>query len=82
MGQQPDAILLDVMMPDMDGLATFKKLQGEEATRSIQVILLTGKEGSAEHGDFGDLGVQGVITKPFDALTLSGDVSQVLVWSP
>ena len=81
MGQQLDAILLDLMMPDMDGLATFKKLQGEEATRSIPVILLTGKEGSAGHHDFEGLGVQGVITKPFDPLTLPSDVSQVLDWS-
>ncbi len=80
--QQPDAILLDVMMPDMDGPATFKKLQREEATRNIPVILLTGKERPSEHDDFDSLGVRGVIAKPFDPLTLSSHVSQVLGWSP
>jgi len=38
---QPDAILLDVMMPDMDGPTTFQKLQANPATRHIPVILLT-----------------------------------------
>lgn len=82
MDQQPDAILLDVMMPDMDGPATFKQLQGKEATRNIPVILLTGKERPSDSDNFDSLGVQGVITKPFDPLTLSSDVSKVLGWSP
>ncbi len=82
MDQQPDVILLDVMMPDMDGPATYKELQGEEATRNIPVILLTGKERTSEHADFQSLGVRGVITKPFDPLTLSSDVSKVLGWPP
>ncbi len=82
MNQQPDAILLDVMMPDMDGPATFKMLQGEETTKSIPVILLTGKVRSPEHDNFDNLGVRGVITKPFDPMTLAGDVARVLGWSP
>ncbi len=80
--QQPDAILLDVMMPEMDGPSTFKELQGEEATRNIPVIFLTGKERPAEHDNFDSLGVRGVISKPFDPLTLSSDVSKVLGWPP
>ena len=80
--QQPDAILLDMMMPDMDGLATFEALQGEEATRNIPVILLTGKDRPSEHANFDSLGVRGVITKPFGPLTLSSDVSKVLGWPP
>jgi len=82
MNQQPDVILLDVMMPDMDGLATFKALQGEETTRSIPVILLTGKERPSDRANFDSLGVRGVITKPFAPLTLSSDVSKVLGWPP
>ena len=82
MDQQPDAILLDVMMPDMDGPATFKALQEEEATRNIPVIFLTGKERPSEHANFDSLRVRGVITKPFDPLTLSSDVSKVLGWHP
>ncbi len=80
--QQPDAILLDVMMPEMDGSATFKELQEEEATRNIPVILLTGKERPSEDASFNGLSVRGVITKPFEPLTLSRDVSKALGWSP
>lgn len=80
--QQPDAILLDVMMPDMDGPATFKELQREEATKNIPVILLTGKERPTDHANFNELGVHGVITKPFDPLTLSSDLFKVLGWPP
>ncbi len=82
MDQRPDAILLDMMMPDMDGPTTFKELQGKEATRNIPVILLTGKERPTEHATFDSFGVRGVITKPFDPLTLSSDVSKVLGWPP
>ena len=82
MDQQPDAILLDVMMPDMDGPATFKQLQGVKATRDIPVIFLTGKGYPSEDDSFDCLGVQGVIAKPFDPLTLSSNVSQVLGWPP
>ena len=80
MNQQPDAILLDMMMPDMDGPATFKELQKKEATRNIPVILLTGKERPSENQNFDGLGVRGVIAKPFDPLTLSSDIFQVLGW--
>lgn len=80
--QQPDAILLDVMMPDMDGSATFKELQREEATKNIPVILLTGKERPSEHHNFNGLGVRGVFAKPFGPLTLASDASKVLGWPP
>ena len=79
---QPDAILLDVMMPDMDGSATFKELQREEATKNIPVILLTGKERPSEHHNFNGLGVRGVFAKPFGPLTLASDASKVLGWPP
>ncbi len=46
---QPDAILLDVMMPDMDGPTTFHRLQSDAATRHIPVILLTAKVQAADH---------------------------------
>ena len=82
MDQQPDAILLDVMMPGMDGPETFKALQREEATRNIPVILLTGKERDSEDCEFDNLGVRGIISKPFDPLTLSNNVSKVLGWPP
>lgn len=78
--QQPDAILLDVMMPDMDGVALFGELQTNPATQAIPVILLTAKVQSADLDQFAQLGVAGVIAKPFDPLTLVGQVASTLGW--
>lgn len=78
---QPDAILLDVMMPDMDGITTFKQLQANSATRSIPVILLTAKMQSDEQQHYVELGLNGAIAKPFDPLTLASQIAQILGWS-
>lgn len=78
----PDAILLDVMMPDMDGPTTFQALQANPATAGIPVILLTAKVRSADRNRFADLGVQAVIAKPFDPIHLPEEVAQVLGWPP
>jgi CheY-like chemotaxis protein len=78
---QPDAILLDVMMPDMDGPTTFQKLQSDATTRHIPVILLTAKVQAADHLRFAELGVSGVLAKPFDPLTLPSQVAKVLSWN-
>lgn len=79
--EQPDAILLDVMMPILDGIETFKQLQQGPVTRNIPVILLTAKAQAAEQQQFQSLGVAGVITKPFNSLTLASQIAQVLGWS-
>nr|UQB59839.1 response regulatory protein [Chroococcidiopsis sp. CCMEE 010] len=76
--QQPDAILLDVMMPDMDGLTTLQKLQANPATQNIPVILLTAKAQPAEQRRFTELKVAAVITKPYDPFSLSDQVEQAL----
>ena len=55
--EQPDAILLDVMMPDLDGPTTFRKLQEETTTRHIPVLLLTAKVQSADRRQFADFAV-------------------------
>lgn len=78
--QKPDAILLDVMMPDMDGLTLFQELQKDCATQSIPVILLTAKVQSVDLAQFSQLGVAGVIAKPFDPLTLAEQVASLLKW--
>ena len=78
---QPDAILLDVMMPEMDGPTTFRRLREEAATAAIPVILLTAKAQSSDRSRFLDLGVNGVLTKPFDPLTLGSDVAATLGWT-
>lgn len=79
--ERPDAILLDVMMPDMDGPTTFRNLQTRDATRGIPVVLLTAKVQSAERRQFADLGVAAVIAKPFDPMSLSDQIAAVLGWT-
>lgn len=76
----PDAILLDVMMPEMDGIAVFQALRTNPATRSIPVIFLTAKVQPADQRRFYDLGVAGIITKPFKAMKLPSQIAQVLGW--
>ncbi|HLO48395.1 MAG TPA: response regulator [Kamptonema sp.] len=76
----PDAILLDVMMPTLDGLATFQLLRSRIPTQGIPVILLTAKVHSADQRRFAELGVSGVITKPFEPIHLATQVAQALGW--
>jgi CheY-like chemotaxis protein len=79
--EQPDAILLDVMMPDMDGLTVLHNLQGDPATQNIPVILLTAKVQPADQNKYALLGVAGVITKPFDPLKISHQIAEKLGWA-
>ena len=73
----PDGILLDLMMPDMDGLSTFKKLQSNPITSNIPVILMTAKRRFLE-SDFTELGIKGILNKPFEPLTLANQVAAAL----
>jgi CheY-like chemotaxis protein len=73
----PDAILLDVMMPDMDGLSTLKKLQSNPMISNIPVILMTAK-GRFVESNFTELGVKGVIKKPFNPLKIANQVAAAL----
>lgn len=78
--EQPDVILLDVMMPDMDGIATFKALQAQAETEQIPVIFLTAKAQTSEKRQYNDLGISGVITKPFNSLDLPEQIAKILHW--
>jgi len=78
LADSPDAILLDVMMPDLDGPATLHRLQDDPRTRDIPVIFLTAKAQTAQHVAFARLGVAGTLTKPFDPMTLSDQVHGIL----
>jgi len=78
---QPDAILLDVMMPDMDGIATFEKLQANPVTKNIPVILLTAKIQASDRRRYSKLGMVTAIAKPFNPLELAGQVATALGWS-
>jgi len=79
--ERPDAILLDVMMPDMDGPTTFRSLRADPATESIPVVLLTAKVRAADRQVLHDLGVDAVLAKPFDPVTLSDEIAAALGWS-
>ncbi|MEO8382266.1 MAG: response regulator [Acidobacteriota bacterium] len=76
----PDVILLDVMMPEMDGPSTLRALQRDEATKSIPVIFLTAKVQAADRQKFLALGVRGIIAKPFDPVTLGDQIIALLSW--
>ncbi|MBI6545276.1 MAG: response regulator [Cyanobacteria bacterium NC_groundwater_1444_Ag_S-0.65um_54_12] len=80
LSNQPDAILLDVMMPNMDGSATLHELRSHPTTRDIPVILLTAKVQSTEHHLLAHLGAAAVIVKPFDPLNLAKQVANALGW--
>ncbi|XGW00909.1 MAG: response regulator (plasmid) [Leptolyngbya sp. BL-A-14] len=77
---QFDAILLDVMMPEMDGLATFEQLQANVLTRQVPLILLTAKTSKHDQQQFAQLGIKGIITKPFQARKLVADIQAILHW--
>ncbi len=79
--ERPDAILLDVMMPGMDGPATARALRAAGDTAGIPIILLTAKVQAADRRRFDDLGVAGVLSKPFDPMELAAQVSGVLGWT-
>jgi len=74
---EPDLILLDVMMPEMDGPTTFKNLQLNEKTKNIPVIFMTAKAQVHEVLLFQETGVIGVITKPFDPIVLCSDIQKI-----
>ena len=77
---RPDAILLDVMMPGVDGPATVAALRADPSTRDIPIIFLTAKLPPDDLGAWGPLGVAGVIGKPFDPMLLAADMARLLGW--
>ena len=78
--RSPDAILLDVMMPDMDGPTTLQLLRSNDATAGIPVIFLTAKVQSADRKRFAELGVAAVLSKPFDPMSLGDQIAEALGW--
>jgi CheY-like chemotaxis protein len=76
----PDAILLDVMMPGMDGPATLDRLQQDERTREIPVVFLTAKARTSERERLESFRVAGVLDKPFDPTKLPTQLASLLGW--
>ena len=80
--QRPDAILLDMMMPGMDGATTLTQLRRAMPERDVPVILLSAKlQQRRDDAQLRDLGVAGVIGKPFDPITLPGQIRSILGWA-
>jgi CheY-like chemotaxis protein len=79
--EQPDAIVLDEMMPGMDGIAFLKRLRANDDNPSIPVVLLTAKVDLADPKLLRELGVVDAIAKPFDAIALVERVAEVLGWT-
>ncbi len=77
---QPDAIILDVIMPDMDGPMTFEQLQQDPETRNIPVILLTAKAKADEQPHYTNLGVKAVLSKLINPLSFAEQLSKILEW--
>lgn len=78
--ERPDALILDVMMPGMDGPSTVLALRGDPATADIPVIFLTAKVGGEGRQQWAHLAVAGVIAKPFDPMALPAEVARLLGW--
>lgn len=78
---QPDAIVLDVMMPGMDGFAFLEVLRSCYEGQFIPVILLTAKVNLDQAQIMAELAVKGVISKPFDPFTLADQVADALDWN-
>jgi CheY-like chemotaxis protein len=81
LAEHPDAILLDVMMPGVDGPSTVAALRADPATQDIPVIFLTAKMPSEDLEEWRSLRLAGVIPKPFDPMTLASDMAALLGWA-
>lgn len=72
----PDAVLIDVMMPGLDGIATANAFRADKDLGGLPLILLTAKTLDNPH----EWLVDGVLAKPFDPMTLGNDIARILEW--
>lgn len=79
---RPDLILLDVMMPVMDGPAALQAIRSLPDARNIPVIFMTARAQSAEVDQYLAMGAIGVVPKPFDPVTLASEIRQALAAAP
>ncbi|MEM7153539.1 MAG: response regulator [Myxococcota bacterium] len=75
--EQPDVIMLDVMMPQMDGLETFRRLNEQPATAALPVVFVTAKVQRHEVQRYLEMGAIGVICKPFDPMGLPAELTAI-----
>ena len=74
----PDLILLDMMMPEKDGIATLKEFRAEPATAAVPIIFLTARVQTQEMTEYDELDVLGVLSKPFDPMSLTDQIEDLL----
>ncbi|HXF91065.1 MAG TPA: response regulator [Candidatus Nitrosotenuis sp.] len=74
---KPQLILLDVMMPDMDGPTTLRKLRALPEGKDIPVVFVTARIQSHQIEEYQEFGALGTIAKPFDPLTLSTEIEKL-----
>ncbi len=74
-----DAVLMDVMMPGLDGPATLERMRAGALPPRVPVVFLTAKVGEAERERLVSLGATGVIAKPFDPMALPEELERVLL---
>ena len=74
----PDLILLDIMMPEMDGYEVCQKLKSDPGTAGIPVVFLSGEQDSSSQSKAYELGAVDFITKPINAATLKSCVENIL----
>ncbi len=76
----PDAILLDMMMPKMDGFTFLKNLQSDPRLAHIPVVLLTARADLIEAKKVRQMGIKGAIVKPFHPIKLFPEIAKILDW--
>ena len=75
---KPDLILLDVMMPGMDGFAVIRELKRNSTTSKVPVIIFSGKPKAAMIELFGPEGIAGYVSKPYEPKELLGQIQKIL----
>lgn len=77
-----DAVLLDVMMPLLDGFTVLQTIRGDERLADLPVLMVTAKAGDADHARAFRLGADAYLTKPFDITDLEDRITDVLARTP
>lgn len=75
---KPDLILLDVMMPGMDGIETFERLRQIPELSPVPIVFMTAKVHNDEVSRYRDMGANGVIPKPFEPMTLPDEIRMIM----
>ncbi len=78
LSERPDVILLDLMMPQMDGYEVLRRLKSSEETREIPIVMLTAKSSHDDRIRCEEIGIAGYITKPFRIEALCNTVMAIV----